>query len=158
MKAGRRLPILDVVTAGLPAAGMVFAMQLEWVRSGSATRNSYEMFRSAQRLGLDELTPFRVVWFLMPVLCLGSLLMIGLARHHASASFLGAAFLGAASLVSLGVGVAVLTSGLGVGLGAPLATGSGAVGLLAVVVLVVAGRRSVSDRGTAAPSDLSPSD
>lgn len=143
LELGRRSPIRDVVTAGLPAAGMVLAMQLEWVRSGSATRNSYEMFRSAQRLGLDELTPFRVVWFLVPVLCLGSLLMLGLARHHVAASYLGAAFLGAASLVSVGVGAAVLASGLGVGLGAPLSTGSGVVGLVAVILLIVAARRSI---------------
>ena len=143
VELGRRSPIRDVVTAGLPAAGMVLAMQLEWVRSGSATRNSYEMFRSAQRLGLDELTPFRVVWFLVPVLCLGSLLMLGLVRYHVATSYLGAAFLGAASLVSVGVGAAVLASGLGVGLGAPLSTGSGVVGLVAVILLIVAARRSI---------------
>ncbi|MEZ5225699.1 MAG: hypothetical protein R2710_03220 [Acidimicrobiales bacterium] len=78
------------------------------------------MFRSAQQLGLDELTPFRVVWFLLPVLCLGAVLMAGLARHH-----VGAAFLAAASIVSVGAGIAVVSSGLGAGPGAPLAAAAG---------------------------------
>ena len=58
--------IAIAVAIGLAAVG-----QLGLIRTGSATRNSYEMLRSAQRLCLDELTPLRVVWFLVPVVGLG---------------------------------------------------------------------------------------
>lgn len=40
---------------------------MEWVISGSISRNSYSSFRAAQTLGLDELTLFRVLWYLVPV-------------------------------------------------------------------------------------------
>ncbi|MDA3039327.1 MAG: hypothetical protein O3C27_07310 [Actinomycetota bacterium] len=59
-----------MVGPGLATAGAALQLavgQLPWMRTGEATRNSYELFRSAQRLGLDELTPFRVVWHLLPV-------------------------------------------------------------------------------------------
>ncbi len=125
-----------VAATALPGAGMVLAMQLEWVRLGSAGRNSYEMFRSAQRLGLDQLTPFRVVWFVLPVLCLGAVLTVGLDRRGTAAFFLGVA-----STISVGVGLAVVTSGAGAGLGAPLAVFAGGVGLVSVGVSVGAAVR-----------------
>lgn len=132
------------------SATMLINTQFEWVRSGSAGRNSYQMFRSAQRLGLDQLTPFRVIWFLLPVLILGSVLMAGLARYQ-----LTAVFLGAASLVSLGVGIAVLSSGLAAGPGAPLATAAGVIGSLAALAIVVDTRRSVARRASSSTPSAS---
>ncbi len=126
-----------VATTFASCAVIQLATQLEWIRSGSASRNSYEMFRSAQRLGLDQLTPFRVIWFLLPVLCLGSVLMVSLARER-----VGAVFLAAASLISLGAGIAVVRSGLGAGPGAPLAVVSGVLGAVVAIAVVITARRS----------------
>ncbi len=133
----------SLVVVVVVSATMLVSAQLEWVRSGSAGRNSYQMFRSAQRLGLDQLTPFRVIWFLLPVLCLGAVLMAGLARP-----LLTALFLAAASVVSLGVGVAVLASGRAAGPGATLGAAAGFLGLTASLATMIAARRSLAHRPT----------
>jgi hypothetical protein len=49
---------------------------LTWTRSGSADRNSYESLRSAQRLGIEELTPFRVAWFCVPVVAVAVVVLL----------------------------------------------------------------------------------
>ena len=53
------------LVAGVVAVG---AMWGPWVRSGSADRDSFGVFRAAQVLGIEWVTPFRVAWFLLPVL------------------------------------------------------------------------------------------
>ncbi len=55
------------VVVATTSLGCLGASLLGWVVSGAKTRDSYETFRSAQRLGLDDLTPYRVLWFLVPV-------------------------------------------------------------------------------------------
>lgn len=115
-------------------AGMVGSVSgwLTWTISGSATRNSYESLRAAQRLGIDELTPFRVVWFCVPVAVLAMVLLFvfGLDRSAAAVAL-------AASLVLLlfGGGVAMTPVAAGVGswlaFGSGLVLASGAVGVLA---------------------------
>ncbi len=67
-----------LLPAALAACSLVSAgaSLLGWTVSGSKVRNSYETFRSAQRLGLDQLTPFRVLWFLVPVICLAVLVAV----------------------------------------------------------------------------------
>ncbi len=57
-------------------AGCVAVPFFPWIRTGEATRNSYEALRSAQRLGLDQLTPFRVVWFLVPVVAVAAAMAV----------------------------------------------------------------------------------
>ena len=60
-KTGWRLPVV------LAAVALAVSLWLPWVYFGSATRTSFGVFRSAQRLGFDELAPFRVGWYLLPV-------------------------------------------------------------------------------------------
>lgn len=129
----RRRPALAPagrVLALLSCAAMVVATQLSWVASGSASRNSYEMFRSAQRLGLDQLTPLRVVWFLLPVFCLGAVLMIALSHLRTAA-----AFVVLSSIIGLVVAGIVLASGRASGAGAALAL-AGSLGGVASAALL----------------------
>ncbi len=88
-----------------------------WVRSGSATRNSFQMFRTAQRLDLDVLTPYRVIWFLVPVVGAAGLVLVMLGHRRSAAVVLFAV-----GLVIVVVALAVLASpvraGPGVALGA----------------------------------------
>ncbi len=68
-------PVAVVVAAAMVASiGLAW---LPWIETGDTRRNSYEMFRSAQRLGLEQLTPIRVLWFLMPVIA-GAAILAGL--------------------------------------------------------------------------------
>jgi hypothetical protein len=98
---------------------------MDWVRTGTAVRNSYEVFRSAQRLGLEELTPLRVLWYLLPVLALTGSFFGALGRYRWFAVV--AAFVG---LVTGGAGLAVALSPAGAGAGpwSAVAIGAGALG------------------------------
>ncbi len=120
--------------AGAAAVLELLAGQLEWVRIGEAGRNSYELFRSAQRLGFDQLTVFRVIWFLMPVATLAFGLCVVTGR-----SALGGWMVAAQSLVVGAAGLAVLTTGLDPGPGVMMAIPCGIVGLGAGVAAGVAG-------------------
>ena len=99
--------------------------QLGWIRVGSTTRNSYEMFRSAQRLGLDQLTPFRVVWYVVPVVSLAIGIAIVAGRHRIAPGLLLAQ-----SLAIGTAGVVVLRSGVTSAVGAGLAPVVAAVGIV----------------------------
>ena len=103
---------------------------LTWTRSGSANRNSYESLRSAQRLGIEELAPFRVAWFCVPVIAAAAvvLLVAGFRR-----SALGCSALVGLTLLAFGGGM-LLT---------PVASGAGpwAACLCGTVLLTVAGVR-----------------
>lgn len=92
---------------------------LGWTKSGSRVRDSYETLRAAQRLGLDELAPFRVVWFLVPVLSLlvGVVLISRLARRIPLAAVLTALQVGMVAAV----GAIALASPIRVGAGPILA-------------------------------------
>lgn len=109
-----------------------------WTISGQRSRNSYATLQSAQRLGLDELAPFRVIWFLVPVLVL--LVLIGLAQHwwRAVAIMAGTQFL----VVCVGA-VVVINSPLPVGPGPTVALVVGLPGLLASLALLIVGGRSL---------------
>ena len=90
--------------AGVIAVG---SMWLTWFTSGSANRNSFAMFRAAQILGIESITPFRIVWFVLPVLLLvaAALYLFGLWRTaSATLAGLGAAFtvFGLVALTSIG--------------------------------------------------------
>lgn len=64
---------LSKVAIALQAAISLFSIALlsggllTWTVSGTVTRNSYSSFRAAQSIGLDGLTLFRVLWYLVPV-------------------------------------------------------------------------------------------
>ncbi len=68
------------------------------------------MFRSLQGLGLDQLTPLRVIWFLVPVAALAvvALVLLSFPRAAAVVLMLSALVVGAA-----GAGVLVATSSVG---------------------------------------------
>ncbi len=96
----------------------VGAMWLPWFTSGSAGRNSFAMFRAAQLLGIESITPFRVLWFLLPVVLLAAaaLFVFGLQRSASAALVvLGAALVAvgwvAFSAVGAHVGSAAATAG-----------------------------------------------
>lgn len=81
--------------AFIAAVIAVGSMWLTWFTSGSANRNSFAMFRAAQILGIESITPFRVLWFLLPVVLLAAaaLHLFGLWRSaSATLAVLGAAF------------------------------------------------------------------
>lgn len=104
---------------------------LDWVASGAARRNSYEMFRSLQRLGLDELTPIRVIWFLVPVAALAALCSLLLRHRRVAAALLvvDGVVVGAAALVVLVAGVRA-GSGSIVGVVAAVTAIGSAIGLV----------------------------
>lgn len=103
---------------------------LTWTRSGSANRNSYESLRSAQRLGIEELAPFRVAWFCVPVIAAAAVVLL--------VSGFGRSALGCSALV----GLTLLAFGGGMLL-TPVASGVGpwAACLCGGVLLAVAGLR-----------------
>lgn len=68
MIAGTRLRWWPHVVAFGFGSLTVLSMWLTWFRSGSAPRNSFGAFRAAQLLDLDFIEPFRVAWFLLPVM------------------------------------------------------------------------------------------
>ncbi|MEM9132459.1 MAG: hypothetical protein AAF962_11365 [Actinomycetota bacterium] len=90
------------------AALAVAAMWLPWFRSGEAAKNSFDAFRAAQILGIEWVSPFRVVWFLVPVVVLAAGCLLAFRRRGWAAaavlvaSVLLAAF-GVLALVSIGV-------------------------------------------------------
>ena len=62
---------------------------MPWLRSGRAWRNSYEVVRTADRLGLvanGYESVLAVCWYLVPFLCGLTLTAIVLDRHVAGAS------------------------------------------------------------------------
>ncbi len=108
------------------------ASLLGWTVSGSKIRNSYETFRSAQRLGLDELTPFRVLWFLVPVLALAVLVAVA-ARMNRLAGVL----LIVQCLLIASVGLVVIAAPLPTASGPFVALVSGLVGIIVGLVALL---------------------
>lgn len=121
-----------LVTAVAGAVLQLVVGQLAWMRTGTADRNSYELFRSAQRLGLEELTPFRVVWYLLPVATLAFGLCLA-SRQRRMAGLVVAL----QSVVVVAAGIAVWAVGPGAGIGPKLAIPAGLVGLVGGVLLAV---------------------
>ncbi len=126
--SGRR----SLATACAGAALQLVVGQLAWMRTGTADRNSYELFRSAQRLGLDELTPFRVVWYLLPAATLAFGLCLASQQRR-----LAGLVIAVQSVVVVAAGIAVWVVGLGVGIGPKLAIPSGLVGLAGGILLAL---------------------
>jgi hypothetical protein len=110
------------IAASLGSVALVLAMFLGWFRSGTQMRNSFEMFRIPQQLGLDGFTTVRLVWFLVPVMAAGVVGFVTLGRNG-PATLLSAV----QGLVGLTIGVIVLFSELDSGFGPLVATGAGMV-------------------------------
>lgn len=119
---------------------------LPWLRSGRAWRNSYEMVRTADRLGLVGDGFQRVLavgWYLVPLLCGLTLAAVALDRHRLSHIGITAV----AGLVATTVIVTVrapLPSGWG-----PKVAGAGAVLALAGSALEAVDRRARSQETVA---------
>ncbi len=64
-------------------------MWLPWFRSGQSARNSFAAFRAAQILGIEWITPLRILWFLLPVLLLVALVCFVAGLPNVAASLLG---------------------------------------------------------------------
>lgn len=134
IRTSRYIQIRELAPLVASAASLlvVVSMFLGWFRSGSRMRNSFEMFRIPQQLGLDGFTGVRVIWFLLPILAVGVVGFSGLQRRLPAA---GCACL--ISLIGVGVGGIVLVSSLDTGLGPLLAVVAGFVGLVAGILLAV---------------------
>ena len=96
---------MPAIGAGIVAVG---SMWLPWFRSGSAGRSSFDIFRAAQVLGVEWATPFRVFWFLLPVMLLVAMVMWLFRVERLSAVLL--AILG--SMLAVGGGFALALLGL----------------------------------------------
>lgn len=124
------------VVAGVAALCGALAGWPTWTLSGSATRNSYASLRAAQALGIEQLTPFRVVWFCVPVAA-ATVLMLLTARAIRSAAVVGLV----TSIVLVFFGGGVLLTPVADGVGPWLALGAGVVLAGASVGLLSQGRR-----------------
>lgn len=100
----RPVVVATVVLAALSVGGM----WLPWFSSGASDRNSFGFFRAAQLLGIEWVTPFRIAWFLLPVLLPLALLLLLLGAHRSGLAvlvLLGSvlAVTGALSLLAFGL-------------------------------------------------------
>ncbi|MDQ1426388.1 MAG: hypothetical protein QOD72_3886 [Acidimicrobiaceae bacterium] len=114
------------------AAVVVVGAFLPWVRSGTATRNSFAMLRIADDLGVVHGWARRtmlVTWFFVPAAC-GALVLVSLARRRWPFVVLA----GAIGLVALIMWGTALRSPLALTYGA--AVNQGGVALLVLGALV----------------------
>lgn len=100
---------------GLSAAAAITSMWLPWLRSGATTRTSFEVFRAAQIFGFDQLTPLRVLWYVLPVLviCCFLLLSSGLVKTGAIGLLLAGLLYGLAGLLAARTAGVLVGSALG---------------------------------------------
>ncbi len=131
-ESGRQPRMATSVVVGGAAVFGALAGWPTWTVSGSATRNSYASLRAAQALGIEQLTPFRVVWFCVPVAA-AALMVLLVIRSTRSAAAVG--LVTAVVLVFFGGGVLLTPVAGGVGpwlsLGSGVVLAGGSVGLLA---------------------------
>lgn len=122
------------VVAALAAVG---GMWLPWFRSGEAMRNSFAAFRAAQILGIEWITPVRIIWFMLPVLVL---LAVGLlpAGYPSVTSLLLAAV---GLFLALGGALFLITAGLELGSAATTISG-GCTMVFSAMALGSRGRRA----------------
>ncbi len=88
---------------------------LPWVRSGTATRNSYASMQAAERLDVatsDVTAAVLQAWFFVPVAA--ALITVGLALHHVRLASVAAA---ATVLLTSGCALVVVRSSVPVGAG-----------------------------------------
>lgn len=107
--------IASVATAVVAVGGM----WLPWFRSGEAMRNSFAAFRAAQILGIEWITPVRIIWFLLPVLVLLAIGLLPAGYPAVTSSVLAAVGL----FLALGGGLFLITAGLELGSAATTISG-----------------------------------
>jgi len=123
------------VVTGVAAVVGAFAGWPTWTVSGSATRNSYASLRAAQAIGVEQLTPFRVVWFCVPV-AVAALALLLVLRATRSAAFVGLAI----AMVLAFFGGSVLMTPVASGVGPWMSLGAGVVLAAASIGLLAQGR------------------
>lgn len=128
------IPTAARIMALVGGGAGVLSARLDWTISGSARRNSYASLRAAQRLGLEQLTPFRIVWFLVPVAVLATAALLT-ARTDRAAGIVGLL----AGLVLVAFGGGVLLTPVASGMGPWLSCTAGLVTVGASGVLVAQG-------------------
>lgn len=141
-----KLSRTEVLTqAGIASSSLLLltASLMSWVTSGATDRNSYSTFRVAQRLGIDGLTVFRLIWFLVPVLTAAVIFALAgkwvrsaavvLLLQSLIVGFGGIAVWRASVPIGSGPPVAVVLALLGLGAGVFALVGSkGSLGVMAV--------------------------
>ncbi len=126
----------------LVASVAVLGMWGPWFASGSALRNSFGFFRAAQVLGIEWVTPFRVAWFLLPIVLAAALALVVFgARRSGLGLLLG---LGAVLAIAGWLSVSAFEARLGSTVAAAAGTGT---------VLAAAGTLVASIMGWATPSE-----
>ena len=137
-----RTSLLEQIRTGLviaavgSAAVMTVAMFMGWFVTGTRVRNSFEMFRIPQQLGLEGFTTIRVVWFILPVLAAGVVGFMLLGRQR-----FGGALLFVHAVASLTVGTIVMFSPIHAGGGPLVAILGGVAGLISGIGLLVLGKQ-----------------
>lgn len=136
--SGTTAALATKLATGVAACVGAASGWLTWTVSGSATRNSYASLRAAQRLGIEQLTPFRVVWFCVPVAAavVVFLLVGGIARWAAIVGLVTA-------LVLMLFGGGVLLTPVADGVGPWLSLGAGLVLAVGSIAVLAQGRRRV---------------
>jgi len=111
--AGSVRPAATALVLG-GAVAVVGASFLPWVRSGSASRSSYEVVEAADRLGVTGGAGALAVraWFLLPLVVAGACLAASLGRERLAA-VLGGLGGAAAGLLAYLVGRSPLTTDVG---------------------------------------------
>ena len=113
------------------AAAMAASMWAPWLMAGTATRNSFAVFRALQAVGLDHLTPIRVFWFLLPVL-LGAVALAAVVGRLTGAGFgLGIV----AAIVSIAAWAAVTGGSSAWGAQATLISGLAGIGVSSLILV-----------------------
>lgn len=120
------------VTMPVSAVVITLGMFLGWYRSGTRMRNSFEMMRVPQELGLDGFATIRLVWFLLPVVAGGVIGFSVLGRRR-----LAAGLLALQSLVAVVVAAVVAASSIDAGIGPAVTATAALAGLVAAVVAAV---------------------
>ncbi len=116
------------------------ALWAPWFRSGASARNSFDLFRSLQLLGLDALTPIRVVWFLLPMAFAAAVVLLAAGRVVAGRVMLAGCWL------VVGVVAALVGLSGSAAWGTWLALVLAAIGMAGLVVAGVVGSGPVATR------------
>ncbi|MGI8759255.1 MAG: hypothetical protein ACR2K0_08095 [Acidimicrobiales bacterium] len=155
MGTGASRPGMGTVLAVAGVLGVLVASFLPWARSGNASRTSYELVATAQRLDVVSGPGATLVrgWYLLPVAAAGTWLAATLGRPLLTATL--STLVGSAAL---GLVAALRSSGpsLAVAGGTSVALAAGATALIGAARLMWEHRRS-HDGSDARPRSERPS-
>lgn len=143
-------PNVATVATLVAAAVAVGAMWGPWFSSGSATRNSFGLFRAAQILGIEWVTPYRVAWFLLPIVLAAAAALVAFGARRTGLVMLGA--LG----VALGAAGALAALGLEAHWGSVATAVAGACTVVAAMAALLTSMLGARTRPTALASGDGP--